>query len=638
MTDLTPMMKQYNSIKSEYPGTILFFRMGDFYETFGDDAILTSKVLNITLTSRGHGKGGRIPLAGIPYHALDSYLHKMVRAGHKVAICEQVEDPKKAKGVVKRDVVRVVSPGTVLEDSMLQGRDNNYLVTISKGKGYGLAIVDVSTGEFTVTEVAGRDAAKKLKSELVRYYPAECLVDPDIGCRGFEEIVEGDLACTITELDAGAFSQETAAEIITEHVGEHELDGMPLALSAAGATLAYLNEMQKGSVGQIKGIRAYEISDFMMLDSVTLRNLELFGNIRDGGRTGTLFELMDKTRTPMGTRTLRAWISKPLMDIGEINRRLDSVEWLFNDRTLRAEVREYLDEVRDLERLVARSVHGSANARDLVAIKTTLAVVPHILRTLKTKLPDLLSEIETGIDPCEELAMMISESIVEEPPLGLREGGIIREGYNKDLDELREMAVSGSKWMTTLEEAEKQRTGIKTLKIKYNKVFGYFIEVSKSYLDRVPEEYIKKQTVANAERFITPDLKEKESQILTATERGTALEYELFGDVREKVAEKAAILQGTASALGNLDTLVTLAEVASLNDYHRPKVNDSSNINIVDGRHPVVESLLAERFIPNDTKLDMKRNRVVILTGPNMAGKSTYMRQIALITLMAQIG
>jgi DNA mismatch repair protein MutS len=638
MSDLTPMMKQYNRIKAEYPGTILFFRMGDFYETFGDDAVLTSKVLRITLTSRGHGKGGKIPLAGIPYHALDSYLHKMVNAGHKVAICEQVEDPKKAKGIVRRDVVRVVSPGTVLEDSMLRGRENNYLAAIAKGDGFGLAVVDVSTGEFLATEVTGKDAVKRLKSELVRYSPAECLVGPDIGCRGFERISEGDLNCTVTEIEAQAFDAKTAMQTITEQVTDHDLGDMPLALGAAGATLSYLREMQKGSLGQIKGIKAYEINDFMMLDSVTLRNLELFCNIRDGEKSGTLFELMDRTVTPMGTRTLRAWISKPLMDTDYINRRLDSVEWLFRDRTLRAELREYLDEVRDLERLVARSIHGSANARDLIAIKTSLAIVPHILKTLKGKLPSLLTEIEGKIDPCEKLAMKISEAIADEPPMGLREGGIIREGHNADLDELREMAASGSKWMATLEDAERQRTGIKTLKIKYNKVFGYFLEVSSSYIDRVPDEYIKKQTLANSERFITPDLKEKESQILTATERSTALEYDLFSEVRNEVAEQAAALQSTASALGTLDTLAALAELASLNDYNRPKVNDSSAISIVDGRHPVVESLLSERFIPNDTKLDMKRNRVTVLTGPNMAGKSTYMRQIALIVLIAQTG
>lgn len=638
MSDLTPMMKQYNRIKEEYPGTVLFFRMGDFYETFGDDAVLTSKVLQITLTSRGHGKGGKLPLAGIPYHALDSYLHKMVKAGYKVAICEQVEDPKKAKGIVKRDVVRVVSPGTVLEDSMLQGRENNFLATISKGKGYGLAIVDISTGEFLATEVTGKDAAKKLKSELVRYSPAECLVGPDMGCKGFEKISDGDLVCTVTELEASVFESGVASQIIEEQFGDAGLDSMPMALSAAGATLAYLSEMQKGSVGQIKEIKAYEINDFMMLDSVTLRNLELFGNIRDGSRTGTLFELIDKTKTPMGTRTLRAWISKPLMDIDRIGRRLDAVEWLFKDRTLRAEIREYLDEVRDLERLVARSIHGSANARDLVAIKTSLAIVPHILKILKGKLPKLLAEIEENIDPCDKLAMNISDAITDEPPLGLRDGGIIREGYDKGLDGLRDMAASGSKWMASLEDEEKKRTGIKSLKIKYNKVFGYFIEVSKSYLDKVPEEYTKKQTLANCERFVTPDLKDKEAQILTATERSTALEYDLFCEVRGEVAKNAAVLQGTAGALGKLDTLASMAELAALNDYHRPKVNDSSAISIVDGRHPVVENLLTERFIPNDTKLDMKRNRVVVLTGPNMAGKSTYMRQIALIVLLAQAG
>ncbi len=638
MSGLTPMMKQYNKIKAEYPGTILFFRMGDFYETFGDDAVVTSKVLDITLTSRGHGRGGKMPLAGIPYHALDSYLHKMVKAGYKVAICEQVEDPKKAKGIVKRDVVRVVSPGTVLEDSMLQGKANNFLVTITKGKGYGLAAVDISTGEFLATQIEGKDAEKRLKNELVRYAPAECLVSQDIGCKGFEDIVSDDLSCTVTETEPDAFNLDTASNALEEHFGESVLDSMPLATSAAGATLAYLNEMQKGSVGQIVNIKVYEINDFMILDAVTTRNLELFNNIRDGGKDGTLFDLMDNTLTPMGTRTLRQWLSKPLMDIGEINCRLDSVEWLFKDRTLRAELREYLKEIRDLERLLARSIHGSANARDLKAIKESLITVPHLLKILEGKLPEFLSEIKGSMDPCHDLVSEIEKSIVDDPPMSLKEGGMIREGYNMELDEIRDLTTSGGKWMASLEGGERRRTGIKSLRIKYNKVFGYFIEVSKTYLDRVPEDYIKKQTLANSERFITPELKEKESQILTATEKSTTLEYEYFCTLREAVAGRSAALQSTANALGRLDTLASLAELAALNDYNRPKMDTSDIISIIDGRHPVVESLLPEKFVPNDTKLDMKRNRVIILTGPNMAGKSTYMRQIALISIMGQMG
>jgi DNA mismatch repair protein MutS len=642
MEGLTPLMKQYNSIKSQYPGAILFFRMGDFYETFGEDAKVTSKVLGIVLTTRGHGKEGDIPLAGIPYHALDSYLHKMIKAGHKVAICEQVEDPKLAKGIVKRDVIRVVSPGTVLEDSMLQGKENNFLVSIFKsGEGYGLAAVDISTGEFLATEFKGKDAGKKLRSEVVRYSPAECLVSPELGCAGFEKLLEGDVGCTVTEAKPGYFEAGEARGVLSARLGENSLKAighLPMAASAAGAALSYMAEMQKGSIGQIKSVRTYSVNDFMMLDSVTMRNLELFSNIRDGGRNGTLFDLLDRTLTPMGSRILRQWLAKPLMSVEEINRRLDSVEFLFKDRTLRAELREYMKDIRDLERLLARSIHGSANARDIKAIKESLAMVPGIQKALGEKLPALLSEVCKELDPCNELAAEIRKAIVDDPPLALKEGGLIREGYSRELDELRDVAAGGGKWLAALEEAERKRTGIKSLKIRYNRIFGYFIEVGTAYLAKVPNDYIKKQTLSNCERFFTPDLKEKESQILTANDRASVLEYELFCKIRELAASNADKLRGTAHALGTLDALASHAELASLNDYCRPVVDNSDSLIIVDGRHPVVESMLAERFVPNDAKLDMKMNRLVILTGPNMAGKSTYMRQIALIVLMAQTG
>ncbi len=640
MPDDTPMMKQYNAIKSQYPGTILFFRMGDFYETFGDDAVVTARVLDITLTSRGQGKGGKMPLAGIPYHALDTYLHRMVKAGYKVAICEQVEDPKKAKGIVKRDVVRIVSPGTVLEDTMLQGKGNNYLATIFKANnGYGLAAVDVSTGEFLVTELEGSSAKRLLRSELVRLAPAECLVSPNIGIKSFDHLMEGDLECTVTEGESSIFEKDNARQTLDKQISDtSKIEDSVLAITAAGATLEYLMEMQKGSVGQIRSIHHYELNDFMMLDSVTLRNLELFGNIRDGGKSGTLFQLMDRTLTPMGSRTLRNWLSKPLMDPKEIGARLDCVEHLFDDRMLKSELREYLEEIRDLERLLARSIHGSANARDLAAIRSTMESVPILIKALEGKMPKMLSQIRKNMNPCYDMTTQIFNAIIDEPPVSVRDGGMIREGYDAKLDELRDMAATGGKWMASLEENERKRTGIRSLKIKYNRVFGYFIEVGTAYLDRVPDEYTKKQTLANCERFITPELKEKEGQILTANERSTALEYDIFCKIREKVAEHSEQLQSTARVLGQLDVLCSQAELASIYNYIRPRVEDSNSINIVDGRHPVVESLLTEAFIPNDIKFDMKRNRVIILTGPNMAGKSTYMRQIALIQIMAQMG
>jgi DNA mismatch repair protein MutS len=634
------MMKQYNSMKSQYPGTIIFFRMGDFYETFEEDAKITARVLDITLTSRGKGKDGKMPLAGIPYHALDAYLHKMVKAGYRVAICEQIEDPKKAKGIVKRDVVRIVSPGTVLEDSMLQGKANNFLVTVSKGQGvYGLAAVDISTGEFFVTQLGGKDAEKLLRNEIVRYSPAECLVSPEIGEVNFKKIMEGDLACPVTISDAGHFKKEFAWQVLSKHIGNTSgLEDSVQAMTAAGATIAYLMEMQKGSVGQIKSARYYEMNDFMMLDSVTLRNLELFGNIRDGSKSGTLFELMDRTGTPMGSRTMRSWLAKPLMDIREINARLDSIEFLLAKRPISAEIREHLGDARDLERLLARSIQGSANARDISAIADTLAIIPRVKGAMAGKLPTLLDTIHKDLDPCQDLVREISKAIADEPPVGVRDGGMIRPGYDAQLDELRDMAATGGKWMASLEEAEKSRTGIKNLKIRYNRVFGYHIEIPSSQSEKVPQNYVRKQTMANAERYITPELKEKESQILTANERSTSLEYEIFCKIREMVAQHSERLQSTARALGQLDALSSLTELASIHNYARPTVDGSDSITIIDGRHPVVESLLTENFIPNDTKLDMKRSRVMILTGPNMAGKSTYMRQIALTILMAQMG
>ncbi|MBA3046429.1 MAG: DNA mismatch repair protein MutS [Candidatus Thermoplasmatota archaeon] len=637
MTDDSPMMKQYKSIKSQYPGTVVFFRMGDFYETFGDDAVITARVLDITLTARGHFKGEKMPLAGIPYHALDTYLHRMVKAGYKVAICEQIEDPKKAKGIVKRDVVRIVSPGTVMEDSMLQGRSNNFLISIGRnGSDYGLAAVDISTGEFLATSFEGRNAGRMLRNEVARLSPSECLVSPDIGVGNLNELMDGEMACSVTLGTAEQFAGNNAAELLASQCGN--ASGPAPAVSAAGAALSYLMEMQKSSIGQITSIKFYEINDFMMLDSVTLRNLELFGNIRDGGKSGTLFELMDRTLTPMGCRTLRGWLAKPLMVMAAIEERLDSVEKLMEERPLKAEIRENLKDVRDLERLLARSIYGSANARDVQAIANTLAAVMPIAETLGGKVPILLKNIRQNLDPCQELTDEIEKAIAEEPPVGVREGSIIREGYDAQLDELRDMARTGGKWMASLEETERSRTGIKSLKIKYNRVFGYHIEIPISQSGNVPDNYTRKQTMSNAERFITPELKEKESQILTANERSAALEYEIFSRIREKVAAHSERLRGTARALGELDAIASLAEIAVAQNYARPKFDDSGSLAIVSGRHPVVESILSEKFIPNDTTLDMKKNRVMILTGPNMAGKSTYMRQIALIIVMAQMG
>jgi len=633
-------MKQYYRIRAEHPGTILFFRMGDFYETFEDDAKITAKVLGITLTTRGKSRGQDMPLAGIPYHALDAYLHRMVKAGYKVAICEQVEDPKLAKGIVRREVVRIVSPGTVMEESMLQGKANNYLVSVSKQKeGYGLAAVDISTGEFMATSVKGESAGRQLAGEMARLAPSECLVPPDIGAKGLESLLGDRAPCSVTVGTEDQFSEENAWKTLCAHIADPSAvaDNSP-AMAAAGAALAYVGMMQRGSLSQIKSLRLYETRDFMMLDSVTLRNLELFGNIRDGGKQGTLLGLMDRTLTPMGSRTLRGWMAKPLMDPSKIEGRLDCVQAFCQDRARKSEAREYLEGVRDLERLLARTICGSANARDVAAIAQTLEAAAPVRSVLGGMKPGLLDRIRGELDPCPGLVREIRKAIADEPPAGVREGGMIRPGYSPELDDLRDMAASGGKWMASLEEAERARTGIRTLKIKYNRVFGYHIEIPLSQSSKVPGNYVRKQTMSNAERFVTPELKEKESQILTANERSAALEYELFCSLRERIAAEAATLQKTAKALGELDALISMAEPAVLQNYCRPVLEASDSLSITDGRHPVIESLLAERFIPNDTMLDMRRSRVMILTGPNMAGKSTYMRQVALIVLMAQMG
>ncbi len=647
----TPMMKQYFSIKNEHPEAILFFRMGDFYETFSDDAVITARVLGITLTSRGREKGADIPLAGIPYHALDTYLHKMVKAGYTVAICEQMEDPKKAKGIVKRGVVRIVSPGTVVEDSMLSGSSNNFLASVSmgkvkgKGKGkdnesFGLALVDISTGEFLTTQIEDEDV---LRNELIRFQPSEIISDPDTGTL-LQRLVGDDIAIPLTGVDAYFYDLDNAQDKLLKLFKVKSLAGygcasQSLAISAAGAVIAYLEGMQMAALGQIGTLRTYSNKDFMVLDATTLRNLELFNNIRDRSEKFTLIELLDRTKTPMGSRKIRQWLAQPLQNIGQINERLDSVEWLTDNRLTRIELRDYFDEIRDMERLVARAVHGSANARDMHALKNSLQTIPRIQALFNGVIvPSQMQHSIDTINPLDDLTDMLEKAIVDKPPLGLKDGGIIKDGFNADLDELKELASSGKKWVADLEAKERERTGIKSLKIKYNKVFGYFLEVTVRYADKVPENYIRKQTLSNAERFITPELKEKEAQILSANDRLVALEYDTFCDVRNWVAENSASLQSTARALGKLDVFSSLADISELYRYSRPKMVKGNTLSIIEGRHPVVERMLPERFISNDTKLDDKKNRLMILTGPNMAGKSTYMRQVALITLMAHIG
>ena len=636
MEKLTPMMKQYFSIKRQYKDMILFFRMGDFYETFGDDAKIVSKELNIVLTSRNKGKNA-IPLAGIPHHALDAYLGKLLKKGYKVAICEQVEDPKKAKGLVRREVVRVVTPGTVLEDSILSTGENNYLMAIfPERRGYGLAFIDISTGEFFATEV-GND--EDVLGEINRNMPKEVVVPNDFNA-GFLEEVEKNAA--ITRVEDWIFDEDRCLEALKEAFSVSSVDGlglrdMPLALRASGAVLNYLIETQKTLPAAITKISPYRLGNYMVIDSSAIKGLELVKNIIDGTDRFTLIWVIDRTITPMGSRLMKKWMLKPLVDVEEINRRLDAVEYLVNNPFLRAEIREKLRSIRDIERVMARVVFRSANARDLIALKNSLKVAPDIASCIRGCGVFLLEDCAENLAVPSEVIDDIESAIVEEPPNTIKEGGIIKDGYNEYLDSLKAKVRESKEWIARLEERERRRTGIKSLKVEYNKVFGYYIEVTKANLHRVPKDYIRKQTLKNAERFITPELKEKESIILSSEEKINALEYEIFCELRDKIASKNDEILRTARAIAILDVLCSLAEVAVTNNYTRPVVDDGDEIVIKDGRHPVLE-VIEQNFIPNDATLDCKENRIIIITGPNMAGKSTYMRQIALIVILAQMG
>jgi DNA mismatch repair protein MutS len=642
------MMQQYSRIKNEYKDSILFFRMGDFYETFFEDAKLVSRELDIALTSRNKGSEKKIPLAGIPYHALEPYLAKLIKKGHKVAICEQVEDPKVAKGIVKREVIRLVTPGTILESGMLNERTNNYLMSIAKDdKGIGIAMVDVSTGEFLTTELQGENADSKLKNEIMRFKPAECILSESLlQNKTFLKIIkEADLGIVISGYGDYHFNHDRAYETLKSHFKTLSLEGMgaeslPLAVEASGAALSYLKDTQKADCDHIDVLSTYTTSDYMILDSTTLRNLEILKNVRDGSTNGTLLGLLDVTKTPMGSRMMRKWITQPLYSIPAIKTRQNATQELFLNTFLRSDLVDLLGSQRDLERLTSRIVYGSANARDLVALKESLMIIPRIKSTLKKEnIQSLaLKKISSEMDDLKDIVTLIENAIVQEPPLTVKEGGIIRTGFDKKLDELKEIAKGGKSWVLKLEAQERQRTGIKSLKVGYNKVFGYYIEVTKSNLSQVPDDYIRKQTLANSERFITPELKEKEATILSAQEKSNALEFELFTEVREKVAEAASAIKKTARAISELDCLLALSMIAVNYNYSRHEFTEGNEINIKEGRHPVIERTLDLGYIPNDVHLDGNDNRLVILTGPNMAGKSTYMRQVAIICIMSQMG
>lgn len=628
---LSPLMEQYYREKKLYPDALLLFRVGDFYETFAEDAVIVARDLNITLTSRQKDdEGNKIPLAGVPYHALDAYLAKLIRAGHKVAICDQVEDPKLAKGLVKREITRVVTPGTVIEPSMLDEACNNFLAAVVEEDGrVGLAFVDVSTGEFLTTEIP----AERLHSELAKFRPAECLASKNLLWEG----------TSLQILEEACFAAENAVAALESRFGpdwaqRFRLETKPLAQRACGAILSYLHSTHFDALGHLNDIRFYSGSEYMVLDEVTLRNLEILRNIRDRSRRGTLLEFLTQTRTPMGARTLARWIQMPLLGRDKITRRLDAVEELCQDPGLRTSIAEELKGACDLERLVSRVTCKSANPKELAVLKSTLEKLPRLQETLQNAKSSYLQDLFGELCPLEEIVALIERSIIPDPPAHLREGGVIKDGFDSEIDQLRELLRDGKGWISRLEATEKERTGIKSLKISYNNVFGYFVEISRSNLHLVPEDYIRKQTLANAERFITPELKEMESKVLSAQERATSLEQEIFNQVRDKIAGSARSIQERAFALAELDVLLALALAAIENSLVKPEFNEEGRLSLRGNKHPVLEKAMRGGYVPNDVLLDGDHNRFIILTGPNMAGKSTFMRQIALTSIMAQAG
>lgn len=645
MDKMTPAMRQYYEAKEKHKDALIFFRMGDFYESFGDDAKIIAKELDITLTSRGRDKEGEdMPLAGIPYHAVDSYLPRLIKKGYKVAICEQLEDPKTAKGVVKRGVVRVITPGTVIDSSLISDQTNNYLMSVSgEGLVFGISFLDVSTGEFMTTQFTDNQNYDKIISEAARMHPAECIVSPAL----FEnkKLMQRlkDPGITLNKFDEDAFDPKSARDRLLAHFAILTLEGtgcekLEFAIAASGAALLYAKTTQMRDLNHINTMRTYSECEFMVLDSITLRNLEIIQGIRGEG-AGSLLSVIDSTKTPMGGRLLRKWILQPLISVNKITERLDSVDELVKKTLLRYDLRSQLQRIRDIERLIGRIVYGNSNARDLIALKVSLMAIPEITKSLKES--DINSAILGGIiaqlgDYTETVALL-ERAIVDAPPVSVREGGMIKDGYNEKLDELKKMSLHGKDWIAEMQQKERNRTGIKSLKVGYNSVFGYYIEVTKANLSQVPPDYIRKQTTANGERFYTPELKEKEVMILSADEKRMALEFELFTELNSKIAGRSKELQATAQAIAELDVIVNLAETAVNNRYVRPEVNEGCNILIRDGRHPVVERTLSG-FVPNDTHMDCQDNQFLLLTGPNMAGKSTYMRQTALIVIMAHLG
>ncbi|MEA4960643.1 DNA mismatch repair protein MutS [Lutispora sp.] len=636
MSQLTPMMQQYMEIKNQHKDKILFFRLGDFYEMFFEDAITASRVLEITLTGRDCGMEERAPMCGIPYHAADAYIRKLIENNYKIAICEQVEDPALAKGIVKREVIKVITPGTITSSLMLDDKVNNYLMSVYVSSHHiALSYIDLSTGEFfaTVTE-------EKLWSmaidEINRINPSEMLLN-------IENEKLQELYKTATILDKRYYELDECTGRLKRQFNIEALEGIGLeseaSIKSAGSILLYLDEVQKNSLYNINKIKPYNISNYMVLDQNTRRNLELCETIRERSKKGSLLSVLDRTNTSMGARMLRQWVEKPLLFVEKINERLDAVSELLDNFLLREELKEYLNSIYDIERLGSRIALGTANAKDLIAFKNSLTNLPYIKAIISNFKNSMLDEICRAFDDLKDLYEIIDLSINEDPPFSLKEGNLIKDNYMEEIDKYKKASSNGKQWIIELEQREKQRSGIKSLKVGYNKVFGYFIEVTKSNIENIPEDYIRKQTLSNAERYITPELKELEETVLHADEKLIELEYEIFVKIREEIGNHIGRIQETAQLLATLDCLCSYAEVSQKNGYIKPVIGGHGEIEIKDGRHPVVEAQnIKGGFVPNDTLLDCDDNRLLVITGPNMAGKSTYMRQIALIVLMAQIG
>lgn len=643
LSEYTPMMQHYLKTKEEYRDCILFYRLGDFYEMFFEDAKTVSKELELTLTGKSCGAEERAPMCGIPYHAVEGYLNRLIKKGYKVAICEQVEDPKQAKGIVKREVIRIVTPGTNTDSQALDETKNNYIMCIVYlADKYGISIADVSTGDYFVTEV---DSERKLLDEINKYVPTEIICNEAFYMSGVDlEDIRSRLNICISALEAWYFSDDTAIGTLKSHFKVHSLEGLGLnefscGSIAAGSLLKYLYETQKNSLAHMSVIHPYVTGKFMMIDSSTRRNLELVETLREKTKRGSLLWVLDKTKTAMGARMLRSCIEQPLIERTEMEERLNAIEELNQHAITREELREYLNPIYDLERLITRVTYQTANPRDLIAFKNSIRMIPPIKSLLKDFSCELLKGIQENMDALEDIYAQIDACIIEEPPVLVHDGGIIKDGYNEEIDRLRKAKTEGKTWLADLEAKEREKTGIKNLKIKYNKVFGYYLEVTNSYKNLVPDYFTRKQTLANAERYITPELKELEDIILGAEDKLVVLEYDLFRVVRENVAGEVTRIQKTAKAVARLDMLASMAYVAEQNHFCRPKLNENGVIDIKGGRHPVVEKMIHnDMFISNDTYLDNNKRRISIITGPNMAGKSTYMRQTALIVLMAQIG